>query len=70
MLRAGRFIHWLMPVPPIIVTIVTETMVSHYLSIDGNISMVCVRVEQQSSTAMTNGTALINSKVRSSKAHT
>ncbi len=70
MLRAGRFIHWLMPVPPIIVAIVTVTMVSHCLSTDGNMSMVCVRVEQQSSTTMTNGTALINSKVRSSKAHT
>ena len=56
-----------MPVPPIIVTV---TMVSHCLSTDGNMSMVCVRVEQQSSTAMTNGTALNNSKVRSSKAHT
>ena len=59
-----------MPVPPIIVTIVTVTMVSHCLSTDGNISMVCVRVEQQSSTAMTNGTALDKSKMRSSKAHT
>ena len=56
-----------MPVSPIIVTV---TMVSHCLKNYCNMSMVRVRVEQLSVTTGANGTALNNSKMRSSKAHT